>query len=82
LNSKEAEEILQDILRRYDLEDKKKLGKELLRRLGLKCETSKPWSKFVQDVEGLIVRKLREDEKRKLKDLYNRKCNPAPEERP
>lgn len=80
MNPATAENILQDVLSRYGKEDTKKLGKELLTRLELKCKTSKPWSKFVQDVEKLVDRKLKKDEKTKLYDLYDWACNQAPQE--
>ena len=73
MDQQSAEAVLTDILARWDKEDSKKLGRELVRQLDLTCDL--PWESFSEQVSKLVSRRLNRKEKAVLDYLYDKLCS-------
>ncbi len=68
-----AEEILKDIVARWDKGDNQKLGRELVKRLDLECAW--PWEIYARQVSKLVNRKLKGEEEAILDYFYDMLCS-------
>ncbi len=72
MDQQAAEVILTDIITRWDQGDNLELGRELVKRLDLKCAW--PWEPYVRQVSKLVNRRLKGGEKTILDYFYDMLC--------
>ncbi len=73
MDQQSAEEVLTDILARWDKGDNVELGRELVKRLDLKCTW--PWEPYARQVTKLVKRRLKREEKAVLDYFYDMLCS-------
>ena len=72
MDQQSPEEILTGILARWDKGDNVELGRELVKRLDLKCAS--PWESYARQVSKLVNRRLKREEKDMLGYFYDMLC--------
>jgi hypothetical protein len=72
MDQQAAEVVLTDIIARWDKGDNQELGRELVKRLDLKC--AYPWEPYARQVSKLVNRRLKNGEKAILDYFYDMLC--------